>query len=315
METKDLYMSAGELTNDNTISGGKSDHICCVHVIFHCSSLDDPVENLVNNVLLNITSDVKLSSFTTASNLVNVPIVGYNNPTVKCKSGGGVHLVSCHNCIIQGIVWNGCGIPSKPAIRLSTCSNTIIEKCSFKSSKGQVLVLSEASTDIYINYCNFLHNNQYSGHGAAIHHSISNTQAEISFSISHCNFTYNKGAESLVCIDSTSSKPNSNLVIDNSSFCHNEGVSIYVVKWNVYIYGNNLFQSNLADRGAAIYMKNKTAFIFGDNSKVTFTYNSAKYGAVIVCSYYDHLSFQGNASTVFSKNDVAFNVGTCVEHC
>ena len=251
---------------------------------------------------------MKLSSLIETSDLVNVSIVGHNNPTVNCTNTGGIHVASCRNCIIQGIVWNRCGSASKPAITLNSCSNTIIENCSFQYSQGQVLVLSEASSDVNINYCSFLHNNHYTGHGMAIHY-LSNNETEISFAISHCNFTYNKGAKSLVHIESRISKPNNNqLVVDWCRFCHNEGSSIHAVKSNIYIYGKNLFQGNAkASYGAGIYIENESAFVFGDNSETTFIHNSAEIGGgAIRCYNYSHLSFEGNASILFSNNNASY---------
>ena len=64
-------------------------------------------------MLINITADMKLSSLTETSDLVNVSIVGHNNPTVNCINSGGIHIASCQNCIIQGMVWNRCGSGSE----------------------------------------------------------------------------------------------------------------------------------------------------------------------------------------------------------
>ena len=307
MEAKELCMSAGELRNNNTVTGDKCTCVSAIIVLYVCgnchySSLDHALDNLASNVLINIITDVTLSSFTKTSDLVNVSIVGHNNPTVNCTNGGGIHIASCQNCIIQGMVWKRCGSTSKPVIKLSSCSSMVIENCSFQYSKGQVLVLSKASRDVNINYCSFLHNNQYTGHGMAIHY-LSNTETEISFAISHCNFSYNKGAKSLVHIESRLSKPNNDLlVIDWSRFCHNEGTSIHMVKSNVYMHGKNLFQDNEAVYGAGVYVDNNSAFVFGENSEVIFIHNSAVVGGAILTHKYSHLSFEGNASTLFSNN-------------
>ena len=52
------------------------------------SSLDDALTNLTNNVLINITTDVTLSSLIERSDLQNVSIVRHNSPTVNYKTGG-----------------------------------------------------------------------------------------------------------------------------------------------------------------------------------------------------------------------------------
>ena len=81
--------------------------MCCVHGNCSCNSLGHALANLTNtnNVLINITTDVILSSLINTSNLENVSIIGHNNPTVNCKNAGGLHFNFCHNCIIQDITW------------------------------------------------------------------------------------------------------------------------------------------------------------------------------------------------------------------
>ena len=73
-------------------------------------------KNLTSNVLLNITTDVALISVIHASDLVNVSIIGHNNPTVNCRGVGGIHFTFCHNCIIQGITWDKCGKAIGPVL-------------------------------------------------------------------------------------------------------------------------------------------------------------------------------------------------------
>ena len=74
-----------------------------------CNSLDHALANLTSNVLINITTDVTLSSLIKRSDLDNISIFGHNNPTVIFRNGGGIHFTFCHNCVIQGITWDGCG--------------------------------------------------------------------------------------------------------------------------------------------------------------------------------------------------------------
>ena len=102
-----------ELVSDNkdsvTSDEGDNSLICCVYGNCSCSSLDHALANLTSNVLINITTDVTLSSLVRVSDLENVSIIGHNNPTVNCRSVGGIHFTFCNNCIIQGITWDGCG--------------------------------------------------------------------------------------------------------------------------------------------------------------------------------------------------------------
>ena len=103
-----VYVS--ELISDDEdffINGeGNNSHICCVYGKCTCNSLDHVLTNLTSNVLINITTDVKLSSLIERSDLHNVSIIGHNNPTVNCQHIGGIHFTFCHNSIIQGFTWN-----------------------------------------------------------------------------------------------------------------------------------------------------------------------------------------------------------------
>ena len=142
----------------------------CVWKLFLYSSLDHALANLTN-VLINITTDVTLSSLVSASDLENVSIIGHNNPTVNCTVFGVIHFTFCNNCIFRGITWDGCGTENGAGLMLTDSSKITINNCSFQHSKGPAVLLSEMSGDVNINHCNFLHSNQYKGHGAAIHYS------------------------------------------------------------------------------------------------------------------------------------------------
>ena len=162
-----------------------------------CYSFDQALAHLTSNALLNITTDVTLTSVINNSNLVNVSIIGHNNPTVNCRDAGGIHFNSCHNCIIQGITWNGCGSDNdEPELKLTNSSNITIQSCSFQLSRGQVVALSEISGHLNINYCKFVNNSHYKGHGAIINILFSNVaNSQPSFKIHACDFSNNKGAK------------------------------------------------------------------------------------------------------------------------
>ena len=77
-----------ELSSDNyTFTGhsGENSSICCVYGNCTCNSLDHALANLTSNVLINITTDVTLSSLIKLSDLENISIIGHNNPTVNCN--------------------------------------------------------------------------------------------------------------------------------------------------------------------------------------------------------------------------------------
>ena len=200
--------SDNEDTVTNSGDGGSGDGsslLCCVYGNCSCDSFDDAMSNLTSNVLLNITTDVMLSSLINASNLQNISIIGHNNPTVNCKGVGGIHYKFCNNCIIQDITWNECGSGgTEPGLKFDCCSNITIQSCSFQHSIGQAVVLSDISGDVNINRCKFVDNSYYRGHGAAISYSsktVINYPALFLFQICHCDFTRNEGADSLVYIE------------------------------------------------------------------------------------------------------------------
>ena len=299
--------------SEDFITSGEDDnsHICCVYGNCSCSSLDHALANLTSNVLINITTNVTLASIIKVSNVENVTIIGHNNPILSCKDFSGIHLTFCHNCFIQGITWDGCGrekmmmIDTEPGLKLCNSSNIKITDCIFQHSKGQAVLMSEVSGDVNINHCNFVHNNQYYGHGATIHYSSSNETNVHQFSvftISACNFTYNH-TKSLVYIENRISKHNNNITFCSAKFVHNQGVSVYAVNQNIYLNGKILFQNNTADYGAGIYVSDHSTVIFSENSTVTFTQNFAILsGGTVFLRNHSKFIFDKNSMATFNDN-------------
>ena len=313
-----VYVSELISDDEDFNTGGEDNsynsHICCVYGNCSCSSFDQALANLNSNGLINITTDVRLSSFIEVSHIENVTIIGHNNPTVSCKTFGGIHLNFCNNCIIEGITWDGCGTESidhtEPGLKLSNSSNVAIKNCFFQHSKGQAVLLLEVSGNVNINHCNFVHNNHYSGHGAAIHYS-SNNEASFdrfsTFTINDSNFTQNKHAESLVYIDNTASKHNSNITFCSINFFHNQGVSVYAIHHNINLKGKLLFQNNTAENGTGIYVNNRSTVIFAENSDVTFAQNFANVsGGTVFLSNHSNAIFDKNSVVTFYNNKAAY---------
>ena len=305
-----------ELRSDNyTFTGhsGENSSICCVYGNCTCNSLDHALANLTSNVLINITTDITLFSLIKLSDLENVSIIGHNNPTVNCKTVGGVHFTSCHNCIIQGTTWNECGTEdinnnTEPGLALNHCNNIIINDCLFQYSKGQAVLLSAVSGNVNISNCRFTHNSQYRGHGAAIHYSSSNSTncPQLSFVISDCNFTYNKHAESLVYIENRISECNNNIVFHSLKFCHNQGLSVYAISQNIYFNKKILFQNNTAENGTAVYITDYSTVIFGENSEVTFIQNIANLSdGIVFLRNHSNVIFDQNSVAIFDDNKVS----------
>ena len=313
--------------SENFTSGDGDDFICCVYGNCSCHSLDYALTNLTSNVLVNITTDMTLSSLAKVSDLQNVSIIGHNNPTVNCTNSGGMHLIFCHNCTIKGITWNGCGTKAETGLKLSYSSNIIIQTCSFQHSIGQAVVLSEVAGDVNINHCQFVYNSHYRGHGAAIHYSSSNVTNHLQplLTITNCNFTNNKGAQSLVYIENRISEHADNVILYYSKFCHNQGTSIYVINQKLSLSGKLLFENNTAISGAGIYITDHSTVIFGKNSNVEFIQNTADHnGGAIFVSNHSTILFDKNSKirfnhnkatngTVYSKasSNVTFR-GTCI---
>ena len=154
-----IVQVSGPFSDDEDFftSGDGDFSTCCVYGNCSCNSLDYALTHLTSNVLINITTDVTLSSLATVSDLENISIIGHSNPTVNCRKVGRMHFNFHHNCIIKGIIWNGCGTKVEPGLKLSYSSNIIIQNCSFQHSVGQAVVLSEVTGDININHCQFVY--------------------------------------------------------------------------------------------------------------------------------------------------------------
>ena len=308
---------------DSNVVNGEDDNIriCCVHENCSYSSLDQCLANFTSNVLINITTDVTLSSLVRASNLSNVSIIGHNYPTVNCKSTGGIHFAFCHNCTIQGISWDGCGSSVEPGLKFSYSSNVIIKSCCFQHLLGQAVVLLGVLGDVNICDCNFINNSDYIGHGAAIRFSSNDTRNSFQyvFTISNCNFSYNT-INSLICFENARLNFIKAILI-NSTFYSNQGISLYAVNSHIHLIGKSLIHFNknsiildsgFSSGGGAVYL-HKSSIFFQENSTTVFSDNSANYRGGIFIETYSNIYFQGNSTTVFSNNTANYGGGIFIE--
>ena len=295
-------IEVSELTCDE---GSGNNHTCCLYGNRTCDSLDHALAHLTSNVLINITTDIPFSSVIEASHLYNVTIIGHNHPTVMCESAGALHLIYCHNSIIQGIVWDGCGTTIKPAIKLSNSSKITIKDSTFQHSKGQVLVLSEVSDNVTVTHCNFVYNNQYGGHGVAIHYSLSNAISSL-FTISNCNFSYNRCNRSIVYIENRifNLDHGHDIIIHNSLFSYNQGTSFFIINQQIQLDGKIIFHNNVAEIGTGIDIRNHSTVKFGENSNVEVMQNSAgKMGGAVLSINHSSVIFEQNSIAIFSSNN------------
>ena len=258
---------------------------CCIDGNCSCQSLYNALANLTSNVLINITTDVELSSIIQRVNLANVTITGYNNPTVNCNNSGGLHFISCTNCTIKGIGWKRCGYRNisddgnaYPVLHLTNSFNITIHSCSFQHSIGQAVALSGVLRDVSIKYCSFSYAKKYEGHGTSIHYSSNNKLIVSPFNItvSNCNFLYNERAKSIVYFGQRSNKHCEVLNLRDSKFCHNKGVPIYLSNQNLCISGNVKFCNNSAENGGGIFASDHSNVIFHKSGTVKFTNNAAQ---------------------------------------
>ena len=135
-----------ELISDDgsTLASSGEDLVCCIDGNCSCSSLDLALAHLANDVVINITTNSTLSTLIEISNLENIWIIGHNNPTVNCKSVGGMHFINCHHCSIQDIIWDECGSVdtdnhTESVIKLSNSSNITIHGCTSITQQGKLL--------------------------------------------------------------------------------------------------------------------------------------------------------------------------------
>ena len=323
---------------------------CSANIKCSVKSLNLALADLKSNSVIDITTDMTLFSIIPIVGLVNVSIIGHNQPTVSCNKFGGLYFSNCHNCTIKGIHWEECGAENTtdntkpyvvPVLHLYNSSNITIKNCLFQHSVGQGVVLSGVSGSVNINYCNFLHNYQYKGHGMAIHYSsilgLCNSSLHINLVISNCNFSYNKGAKSILYLGKSFTKSYEHLCVQNSDFHHNKGVPIYLSNQYLYISGKTelykntaengggifidnyssvvfyqcaqiLFDNNKANNGGAIYLANHSTVLFEENSTVKFYDNKANSGAgnssggALYISIYSMVTFEGNSAVIFNGN-------------
>ena len=268
---------------------------CCIYGNCSCPSLYNALANLTSNVLINITTDVVLSSVIPLADLTNITITGHNNPIVNCNNSGGLHFVCCHGCSIKGITWKECGTKDvndngniDPVIQLHSSSNITIKNCSFKDSLGQVIVLTAVFGNICIDTCNFLSNKQCNSNGAVIFYasSITSNNSQLNFTITNCGFSYNEGDNSIVYFEQLS-PVFTPVYLHNSKFHNNKGVPIYLRNQELHISGKTEFLHNKAENGGGIVISDHSNVIFHKHATVNFKNNTANNngGAVFLTNH------------------------------
>ena len=242
-----------------------------------------------------------LSSKVTIEGVENITIIGHRNPAVKCNDFGAIKFISCKNVSIEGIQWKECGSIDNPGIEFYNSSDVSFEKCSFYSSKGTSVLMSEMCGNVYIIKCNFTHSNS-TGNGSAVYYipNVCSHNQHFLF-IQKSNFLFNKVNQSVVYIDGSGSRITVQVYLQDSTFFNNMGVPLYISYCNLYIKGSVLFQGNTAVYGGAIY-SNNSAVMYFDKSNVNFLTNtvSADGGAIYLVN--SRIAFEVHAKVTFNGN-------------
>ena len=291
-----------------------------------CSYLfDDLLENLTSDSVINIMCHVKLTSVITLVGLTNVSFTGYNNPSISCSNNGGLRFLFCHNINIKGIIWKKCDFndgnhPVNPVIEISKTSAINIRNCSFQSLAGQAVMLTEVSGNVIIDYCMFINNINYRGHGSVIYYSSETlTSSNAKLSVSNSNFKGNRGYNSIVYFElSEGDTEYQHLTIENSGFIDNNDVVFYFVNINLYM-GNILLKDNknsrvLSAENSKIYFSginnftnnrqnsfllNFSSVIFNESPMVEFDFSDGTFALY----NYSSLIFKDNSTVKFTNNN------------
>ena len=263
--------------------------------------------NIVNitDKLMTLSSAIKIDLVThVTSYQSNISIIGHNNPTVICVNGGRLELHNHYYLIIKGITWIGCGGYRgilTPVILIgfhTTNQNNYtitIHKCSFQHSVAPAVgyFQNKENMNINVNHCNFTNGNHHRGHGVAIYF----TSLYSKVTMSKCNFRYNGFAKSVIYIKSFAK-----VYINNSNFYSNQGVPVYLSKYSIlHIYGKVLFENNVAENGAGLYISDHSTILFDKNLIVKFNNNYASNGTIYSVAS-SNVIFKENCEVIFSNN-------------
>ena len=256
-------------------AGGKEleELTCCATGNCSSYSIADALTTSSSYTVINITANVLLNARVNLENIENITIIGHRNPTVKCNGVGSVRFVSCNNVTIEGINWESCGSKNMSGIRIDNSSHIKIQDCLFHNSTGQAVALMNALGHVYINNCQFAHNNHYRGHGTAVYYSSEYVPALLV--ISKCNFTLNGAAESIIMIIKPSSKHQSHSIfsLHNSAFIQNHGIPIYILHTTLQFHGGIFFKDNHAKSGGGIF--GSSSFVSFDDKCIIQFYNNS----------------------------------------
>ena len=103
------------------------------------------------------------------------------------------------------------------------------------------------------------------------------------------------------------------LNLNTSSFHNNQGVSVYLSKGIVlHISGEVLFENNVAENGAGIYISDNSTVIFDETSSAKFINNSVNHnGAAIFVTHHSYVIFDQSSTVTFTDNKATNGIVYC----
>ena len=132
----------GTDTEDDVSGSGKYEDDCSTGNYTFNSMVNVP-NSVSCNIIIDISTDILLSSNVLLKGVNNITIVGKGDPIVNCNDTGSVKFVSCNNVTIEGVNWERCGSVNNPGIEFNNASNITIQSCSFQHSTGKAVSLSK----------------------------------------------------------------------------------------------------------------------------------------------------------------------------
>ena len=288
-------------------NAGVDNDECCGNGACPCSSLSHALYNQTSNVIINITSaSVSLGSSAQVEAINNITITGKDN-TIRCNNTGAIHFVFCNNIIIEGIIFDQCGLYSESSGGLDfyIVQDVTIKNCTFQNSRACAVTLDLANENIAIINNNFVSNDnqgdlnsQCSGLRILFGNHISN------ITLDGNNFYNNGYREShllhtevlySVVIDiypSLPYPPNLHLVIHNTAFVNNaRGLSVSDRACSAEIRMSNLHVYNNTERGIYVkidgcqnyhhYLSISSSNFVNNGNPVHFLTSSKEFGATV----------------------------------
>jgi len=291
-------------SNLSTRESGENASLCCATASCTCNSLLPTLVSLTDNTVINITTDVVLTSIVPIEGVENITILGYNNPTVYCRGNGALRFTSSNNVTVEGIVWEECGSNNSPTLGFYNSSKLTIRRCTFEHSQYRAIQLFNVFGYVSISTCIFAHNNLHiKVHGSAILYSSLYSQSNLT--IGNCYFAENGEAKSVIYFYGNSNEENKAISLQNSIFINNQVLPVFVFNHNLHISGNVSFNNNI---GGGI-MSHNSNITFTGNSAVKFHNNSANYGGAINSDKSSAIFFTGHCRVNFTANNAGVDGG------